>query len=65
MFRDSRQHGAKRFVFGRPHIARVAFAMKQDAARDPVDVGRFGVLGIVLRAQVVAHLVQKSPGCWL
>jgi len=35
------------------------------SARDPVYVGLFGAVGIVLQAHGVAHLIQKFFGCWL
>lgn len=59
-----RQMGEERFDFGRPHLVRVAFAMEQDKAPDPVHVGVFGADGVVFKAQGIADLVEKFLGSW-
>jgi hypothetical protein len=46
-------------------VVGVAFVVKQDVARDPAYAGLLGAVGIVLQAQGIAHLIQKSSGCWL
>ena len=56
------QMGEERFDFGRPHLVRVAFAMEQDKAPDPVHGGVFGADGVVLKAQGVADLVEQVLG---
>ena len=59
------QVGEKGLDFRRTHVLGMAFVVQQDVARDPADVGLFGAVGVMFQAQGVAHLVQKSLGCWL
>ena len=58
------QMGEERFDFGRPHLVRVAFAMEQDKAPDPVHGGGFGADGVVVTAQGIADLVEQVLGSW-
>lgn len=44
---------------GGAHVGGVLFAMKEDEALDPVDVGLFGAEGVVFEAEFVPHLIQK------
>ena len=60
-----RQVGERGFDFRRAHFVGMALAVEEDVARDPGDVGLFRAVGVVFQAQGVAHLVQKSLGCWL
>lgn len=46
------------------HFARVAFAVEEDVAFDPVFVGLFGAVGVVFGAQGVADLVHEFFGFW-
>lgn len=53
--------GQKGFDLRLAHVARVAFAVVQDVAPNPVDVGIFGPVAIVERPQTVADLLEQ-PG---
>lgn len=59
------QVGEKGFDFRRAHFFGMALVVERDVARDPADVGLLAAVGVVFQAQGVAHLVQKSLGCWL
>ncbi len=45
-----RQVGEEGADFGRPHLAGMPFVVEADEAFDPVDVGFFGVQGVVFGA---------------
>jgi hypothetical protein len=45
----------------RPHVGGVALVVEEDVALDPVNVGLFGVLGVVFDAQLIADLVEEFP----
>jgi len=51
--------GEEGFDLGGAHVGGVLFAMKEDEALDPVDVGLFGAEGVVFEAEFVPHLIQE------
>ncbi len=51
--------GEELLDFGGAHFGGVAFAVEEDVAFGPVEVGLFGAVGVVFDAQSVAHLVEE------
>ena len=60
-----RQMAQKRFHLGRPHVLRVALAMKENKTPCPVDISLFRANAVVPRAQVNAHALQQLGRAWL
>jgi hypothetical protein len=50
--------GEEGLDLGGAHIGGVFFAVKEDEAYDPVDVGLFGAEGVVFEAEFVSHLIE-------
>lgn len=55
------QGGKKRLDLRRAHVDRVALAVEQDEALDPVAIGLLGAQAVVTGADGRAHLVEQ-PG---
>ncbi len=45
--------------FGHSHFARVTFVVKEDVFTNPLDVGFFGTVRILLEANIVPELVEE------
>jgi hypothetical protein len=54
------QMSQERFHFLLAHLARMALAVKEDEATNPVNVAFFGVESVLLAAHHLANLVEKS-----
>jgi hypothetical protein len=50
--------------FGRTHLGRMAFVVKEDKTGSPVHVSLFGAVGIVPGAYRVAHLIEELLSLW-
>jgi hypothetical protein len=51
--------GEKGFNFWNPYVFRVAFVMKQDVTTNPLNVSFFRAVGVVLKANGLAHLIEQ------
>jgi len=49
-------------IFG-VHVFGAAFAVEEDEAAHPVQIGRLGAVGVVLDAQGIADLIEGLPRC--
>ena len=47
------------FDLWRAHVGRVALAVVEDEALDPVHVGLLGAVAVVLDAQSIAHAIEQ------
>lgn len=55
--------GEEGLDFRGAHVFGVAFVVEDDVAFDPVAVGLFGAVGVVLEAQGVGDLIEEfTPG---
>ena len=54
--------GQKRLDLLGPHVARMALAVKQNEALNPLDILRFGTDAVMLYAYPVAHLIEQFGG---
>jgi hypothetical protein len=59
-----RQVGEKRVGFGRVHLCGMALLMEQEEAFDPLNVGLFGAVGIVLAADSIGNLAEQFTGAF-
>ena len=44
----------------RAQLARMTFAMEEDVAANPLQIGLFGADAVVLHADDVAHLIEQA-----
>jgi hypothetical protein len=54
--------GEEGFDFGDAHVSGVPFVMEEDVAAYPLDVGLFGLVGVVFKSEGVADLVEEFFG---
>ncbi len=54
--------GEEGFNFGATHVLGMALVVKQNMARDPVDVSFLGADGIVFEAYGIADLIEEFLG---
>jgi hypothetical protein len=54
-----RQIGEERLYLGRSQLCRMALAMKQDEAFNPVRVSLLGANALVLNAELYANLIEQ------
>ena len=53
------QRGEESLHLGGPHVPRVALAMMEDKALDPIHILRFGADAVMLHSDAVANLVEQ------
>ena len=53
------QVNQKSLNFGSAHLSRMALAVEENVALDPIQVGFFGTIGIMFQTQRITHLVEK------
>ena len=58
-FVPHRQMGEKGFDFGCSHFLGMAFAVEQDKAANPIDVGLFGADAVMLETNFVENPIQQ------
>ncbi len=56
------QVGEKGFHLSDAHLPRVAFVVEEDEAPDPLQVGFFGAVSIMLSAEDNLHLIEELLG---
>jgi hypothetical protein len=54
--------GEEGFDFGYAHVLGMAFVVKEDETPDPLDVGFFGLVGVVFEPEGFTDTIGLSPG---